>query len=187
MSAGGQGRPRGRAVREQRDAGGERHAGAFLGPLRAQRPQHVQRLHRLGARQDQHELLAAVPGRVVAAPQVLVERVPEPLEHGVARGVAPGVVHALEVVEVGDDDAVARDGPGQPLLEVATVRERGEDVGARVGPQPSAHVALVGGGERDHLRGAPPGHGVDHEPHHGPAVQGSTPSRRTRRTRPAAA
>ena len=66
-------------------------------------------LGRGGCRQDEHELLAAVAGAVVAAPQRRAQHRAEVGEHLVADVVALGVVEHLEVVEVAQRERVAGD------------------------------------------------------------------------------
>ena len=92
----------------------------------------------VGVGQDQHELLAAVAGDGVHLARPTREDRRHPLEHLVAHGVPVGVVDALEVVDVGQDDRVFLScalGQGvqlrQPLLERAVVGQPGQTIGRR--------------------------------------------------------
>src|ERR1035437_6018603 len=95
------------------------------------------RIGRGGVRHDHDELLAAVAGGEVDAPDAVVERLREGGEHDVADRVALGVVDPLEVVEVDDEDGergVETFGEGQLLAEAvdeeAVVVQPGEVVDA---------------------------------------------------------
>src|SRR5918992_4256322 len=90
--------------------------------------------HRAG--QQEHELLAPIAADAVDLARLALENLRQLLEHGVAGLVAVGVVHTLELVQVGHD---ARDGLvqplpvfphlAQPLLDVPPVVEARQAVG----------------------------------------------------------
>ena len=100
----------------------------------------------VGLGQDQHELLAAVAADHVAGPEVRGDRLGDPAQDDVARGVAVGVVDGLEVVDVdeGDRERSLVAGSALDLGE-----ERGQQ-GLAVGDagQPVDRRAVVGVGQR---------------------------------------
>ena len=88
-----------------------------------------------GRRQQNRELLAAVTGDAVAPLHAGLERLADGADHAVAEEVAVPVVDALEVVDVGHDDAELlplgdgiRDHGGDPFVEGAAVQQAGEAV-----------------------------------------------------------
>ena len=101
------------------------------------RPVHV------GVRQDECELVAADAERAIGAAHVGGHRRRRLAQHQVARGVATGVVEALEVVEVEERERHRAAGPGGDgplplhlLLERAVIAEAGQRVAQRFGPCP---------------------------------------------------
>jgi hypothetical protein len=87
--------------------------------------------------QQQDELVAADPARQVLVAQPPGQDAPDAAQHGVAGGVAHGVVDRLEVIEVhGDEGQAAADGAGpvdevgQLGVEAASVVQPGQAVGA---------------------------------------------------------
>ena len=92
----------------------------------------------VGVRGQHRELLAAHARGSVEAALGAADRVGHALEHGVAGGVPVGVVHALEAVEVADDQAERLVGAAGALelevehvLEAAPVEQAGERVAVR--------------------------------------------------------
>ena len=86
-------------------------------------------------REDQHELLAADPGREVGRPQVGAHELSYLQQHGVPGGMPVGVVDLFEMVDVHHGDAqglggveVALHDARQRLVEPAPVAEAGEGV-----------------------------------------------------------
>ena len=108
------------------------------------------------AGQHEHELLASEAADGVALADDRAQLGGRGGEHLVALGVAVGVVDALEVVEVHDDDAerAARGGGGldlapQALLRAAMVEQPGEAVGGGLVAQVLALARRLVG-ERGH-------------------------------------
>ena len=124
-----------RAVRlvrpRHRDPDRHRHAESRLRDGRTQPGPGLERLVRVGDRQQGGELVAADPEQRVAAAQGAAERGGDRAEDLVAVLVAVGVVDALEAVEVDDDDRGLRAAvrPGEGLVEGRVVAEPGERVG----------------------------------------------------------
>ena len=106
----------------------------------------------LGAREHEHELVAAVAGDLVVRAHLGAQRVGDAAQQRVAGGMAELVVDALEVVEVdqdaGERQPVAR-GAGDLLahahLHRAVVEQAGERVGARGGADVVVGLGVVAG------------------------------------------
>src|SRR3954454_23293019 len=93
----------------------------------------------VGSRQHEHELLATPAARDVALSHGGAEGEGELLQHLVAEGMPVGVVHALEVVEIGNHDAYLVVDPrgaselrSEGLLEPPPIRQPGEAVEERL-------------------------------------------------------
>ena len=93
-------------------------------------------------RQDEHELLAAVPARDVPRPRRAAEQRAEARQDDVARLVAEGVVEVLEPVDVEEDQRQrpvlalrAAQLPIERLLHVPAVEQPGQRVADRLAAQ----------------------------------------------------
>ena len=101
----------------------------------------------LGAGEEQHELLAAIPSNAIDLARLLPQNVGKLLEHFVAGLMPVRVVHALELVEIAHHE---REGLLQALrmrehlvdafVEVAAVVQAGERVGLRHVAQSVVHL-----------------------------------------------
>src|SRR5690606_9561870 len=88
-------------------------------------------------RQQRNELLATEPPGLVVASQVLTDDVGHALQHRIADGMTPGVIHLLEVVDVEHQQRTVTDRPLVSLMkraiepdeETATIRQTGQGIG----------------------------------------------------------
>ena len=99
----------------------------------------LERLLRRGLRQEDGELLTAEPGGHVVVAQLLSKHLRDPLQDGVARKVAVGVIDVAQEVEVGHDERerpLETLGPDQLLAErdgeMACVEEAGLRIDTRL-------------------------------------------------------
>ena len=121
--------------RALRDAVRERWARPLADGGRADALEQRRHVAGVGARQDQRELVAADPGRVVTEAQDVEETGGEGADRGVTAGVAFGVVDLLEVVEIDDHEGerplvahAAGDRHLEEAVEAAAVEQAGEPV-----------------------------------------------------------
>ena len=114
-------------------------------PARADALQERTRPIDARVRQDERELLAAVASDAVDLPRSISQRVREPAQRLVAGLMAEAVVHALEVIEIDDDERVTGLQRLQRAGEGAAVRKIRQRIGLRVVfersrlPQPTEH------------------------------------------------
>ncbi|PAV92482.1 hypothetical protein WR25_00704 [Diploscapter pachys] len=87
--------------------------------------------------QDHHELVATQPADQIIGTGVGAQRRGEVAQHVIAEGMAPGIVDALEVIDVDRDAAQGRSGAIEQragaAFEAAAVEQPGERVGDRLG------------------------------------------------------
>ncbi len=143
----------------------------------------LERLVRVGDRQQGGELVAADPEQRVAAAQGAAERGGDRAEDLVAVLMAVGVVDALEAVEIDDHDRGLRAAvrPGEGLVEGRVVAEPGERVGGGALAQRAHQVGRaqarrgVGGEQFEELdvldRDRPLGAAGEQEDAAGPALR----------------
>ena len=136
---------------EARAVGGDERA---LGEGRPHALRDLGRSGRVGPRQDQAELLAAPARGEIDLASRRAEHVGELAQGEVADRVAEPVVHALEVVEVGDHEGErrteaerARQLAGERLLGGAAVGQPGEPVDERLALEDPVQTCVLERGD----------------------------------------